>query len=139
MRTYAPKKVQVIYNGRILTGFMDGTFVKCSQNADDFTEFVGADGEGARIASSDESGMVEVTLMSTSASNDYLSQQRALDKQTNQNTGTLLVKDGSGRSLHQATEAWLKRSPDKEYADGKSGCTWTIVTTKLQHFVGGNG
>lgn len=138
-KTYSPKKVRVIYGGVVMTGYMDGTFVEVDKTTDDFTEIVGSDGEGARIASADESGTVTITLMQTSASNDYLSNMRIKDKQTNLNTAALTVEDGSGRTLCEATEAWIKKVAKVEMSNDKTGRAWVFASTDLRHYVGGNG
>lgn len=138
MKTYASKKVQIIYGGFLLTGTMDGTFVSAEKTTDDFTTAIGSDGEGARIQSADESGEVTFTLMQTSAGNDFLSNCRLTDKATGLGTKNLFVKDGSGRTLIHAAEAWIKKVAKVELADGKTGREWVISSANLEIFVGGN-
>ncbi len=138
MRTYAPKRVQVIYGADILTGFMDGTFIEVDKTSDDFTPHVGADGEGARVQSADESGSVTLTLMQTSASNDLLQAARDADKQTSQGTKSLMVKDGSGTTLILAPEAWIRKLPKVGMAGEKGSRVWVFDSTDLQVKVGGN-
>lgn len=139
MKTYSPKAVQVIYGNRILTGFMDGTFIEADKTSDDWAEHIGADGEGARVQSADESGTVTLTLMQTSASNDYLSGCRNADRASSLGTKSLVVKDGSGRSLIFAAEAWIKKVAKSELSNDKGSRQWVFVSTNMEHFVGGNG
>lgn len=139
MKTYAPKKVQVVYNGRILTGFMDSTFIKIQKTSDDYSVHVGADGEGARIESADESGSVTLTLMQTSLSNDVLSAMRIKDKAGDPTGhGALLIKDLNGTTLISAAEAWIRRPPDGELANDKGSRDWIFDSTALLIMFGGN-
>lgn len=137
--TYDPAKVLITYNGVRLAGFADGTFCDVEANADDFTLAVGADGEVARSASADDSGEVKVTLLQTSAGNDYLNAQRKLDKLTKSNVaGALLVQDLSGRTLVVGVDCWLKRGAKLSFGKEIEGREWTIVCGKLDQDNGGN-
>lgn len=138
MKTYNPKKVIVTWLGHTFTGYADGTFIGVEQTSDAFSMQIGGDGEGARTASADESGNVKLTLMQTSASNDFLSQQLAKDRLTNLNTGPLFVKDASGRTLVAAQEAWIKKSANVEFGKEASAREWTFESAKIEQFVGGN-
>lgn len=138
MRTYSPKKVQVNYGGIILTGYMDGTFIEVDKTSDDFTPHVGADGEGARIQSADESGSVTLTLMQTSASNDALQAARDADKASGQGTRPLMVKDGMGTTIITAQESWIRKTPKVELSNDKGSRVWIFDSTELIVKVGGN-
>lgn len=138
MRTYNPKKVQVIFQNQILTGFADGSFVDIERNADQFALVVGADGEGARAASADKSGTVKVTLLQTSAGNDILSAALTTDEFTNVNTGPLMVKDASGRTLALAAEAWVKKYAPVSFDKEVKAREWTLESADLIIAVAGN-
>lgn len=138
MKTYAPKKIAVSFNGIPLSGFAKGTFIKISNTSDAFTPEIGSDGEVARVASADESGMIVLTLQQTSASNDILNAALNLDKLLHTGTGVLAVKDTNGRSLHIGAESWIRKVSDVEFADGATGREWTIDAGILKSFVGGN-
>lgn len=137
-KTYASKKVQAIFGGVVLTGFMEDSFVEVDRNSDSFSLMVGADGEGARAASADQSGKVTVRLLQTSASNDYLTGCLVIDELTQLGAKPLLIKDGSGRSLDTAIEAWITKPPKKIFSKGIEGREWVIETDKLIMFSGGN-
>jgi hypothetical protein len=138
-KTYSPKKVRVIYAGRTMTGYMDGTFIKVQKTSDDYSMHVGADGEGARIESADESGSVTLTLMQTSLSNDVLSDLRARDKAGDPTGhGPLLIKDLNGATLISAAEAWIRRPPDGELSNDKGSRDWIFDSTALLIKFAGN-
>lgn len=138
MRTYSPKKVQVVVADQLLTGFAKGSFVVVEKKEDDFETEVGSDGEGARTQSADESGSVTITLMQTSASNDILSNLRDVDKASGANVFNLMIKDGSGRTIISAAEAWIRKVPNSDFADKKTDRAWVIDSAILIHQLGGN-
>ena len=70
--TYDPQKVNVIVDGRVITGFATDGVVTLTRNSDSVTPAVGAKGDVAYSENADETGTVAITLMSTSASLSYL-------------------------------------------------------------------
>lgn len=138
MRTYSPKKVQIIVADQILTGIAKGSFVVVEKKEDDFTTEIGSDGEGARTQSADESGSITITLMQTSASNDILNALRDADKASGASVFGLMVKDGSGRSIYTAAEAWIRKVPNSEFSDQKTERAWIIDSAILIHHTAGN-
>jgi ATP-dependent protease HslVU (ClpYQ) peptidase subunit len=136
--TYNPKKVQVIFNNQILTGFADGSFAELEMNADQFSLVVGADGEGARTASADRSGKLKVTLLQTSGGNDILSASLTTDMATNVNTGPCMIKDGSGRTLALAAQAWVNKYAAVAFDKEAKAREWTIESADWVVAVAGN-
>ncbi len=70
--TYDPQKVNVIVDGRVITGFASDGVVTLTRNSDSVTPAVGAKGDVAYSENADETGTVAIALMSTSASLSYL-------------------------------------------------------------------
>lgn len=138
IKTYNPKRVIVSFGGQPLSGYADGTFIEVELNADAFTLTVGADGEGARSASADESGTVKLSLLQTSASNDVLNAAHATDKLTNLGAKPLMVKDLQGRTLVTAAEAWIRKAPSAGFAKEVGTREWTFETASMQQITGGN-
>lgn len=136
--TYNPKKVAVYFNGKILSGFAPGTFVEISRNADGFSTEVGADGEGARVASNDFSGKVKIILQATSRSNDVMSALQVADELGNVGTGALMIKDASGRTVVNAAEAWIVKPADVSFGDDFGTREWVIESALIRVNVGGN-
>jgi hypothetical protein len=137
-KTYNPKRVLFSYRGVPISGFADGTFIKVERASPAFAKTVGADGETARTASADKSGKITVTLMQTSASNDYLTQCLLNDELSNLNTGPAMCKDASGTSLFLAGEAWITAHPAPEFGKEIGTREWVFETGKLEMFEGGN-
>lgn len=138
VKTYDPKQVSVIFAGKIISGFADGTFVKAERNEQTWNLKVGVDGEGARAKSNNKSGKVEITLLQSSQSNDDLSALAALDELSNNGVGAVVVIDKSGRTVCAAATGWVQKPAPVE--DGKEiqNRVWVIETDELDIFVGGN-
>ena len=72
MRTYNPKDVILVVGGRAITGHADDSFIAAEKTEDGFTEYVGAKGEVSVAINANETGMIRITLASTSPSISYL-------------------------------------------------------------------
>lgn len=138
VHTYAPDQVTVVFGPVVLSGFAEDSFVTVEFEEDLWTKQVGADGHVTRSKTNNATARVTVRLAQTSSSNDLLSAIAEADRQTNQGVFPLMVKDGSGRSLHVAEGAWIVRSPNAEFAREAGVREWVFDTDQLQNFVGGN-
>lgn len=70
--SYDPKKVNVIINGKAITGFSSDGVISVTRNEDTVTPTVGAKGDVAYSENANESGNIAINLMGTSASLAYL-------------------------------------------------------------------
>jgi hypothetical protein len=138
VKSYDPAKVTITFAGIIVEGYADGTFITAARNNPSFSLKVGSSGEGARAKSNDRSGIVTLTLQQSSASNDLLSAQAALDEASGDGIGSLLIKDLSGTTLCSAETAWIQKPADVEYAKEISDRQWVLETDILNIFAGGN-
>jgi len=138
VKSYDAGSVLVILNGVIVEGIADGTFLTAARDNPAFTKGTGSGGEGWRAKSNDRSGTVTLTLLQTSATNDLFSALMALDEQTGNGVGALLIKDNSGLTLISAESAWLEKPADAEFAREVSNREWTIGTNDLNMHNGGN-
>ena len=64
--TFDPKKVVVMYGGMVVTGFAEGSIVKCEKNEDSNTPHIGVLGEVSRAINADNTGKITISLASTS-------------------------------------------------------------------------
>lgn len=138
VKTYDPKSYSVIVGGHIVGGYADGTFVKVSRNEDAFTMKVGADGEPSRTKSNNKSGMLEITLLQSSSSNDVLSGYALADELNNGGQVPVLVKDGNGTSIYASESGWVKKMPDAELGKEMGERVWVIDMGSVDMFIGGN-
>ena len=138
VKTYSPKDVSVIVAGTVITGYAEDTFLSIERASDAFEKVVGADGEVARSASADRSGMITITLLQTSSSNDILSALQTADEISLAGKFPVMVKDTFGTSLYLAGTAWIQKVSDAEYGNTIGEREWVIDCADLTAFVGGN-
>lgn len=135
---YRPDSVAVIVAGHIVEGFSDGTFVSVSRNENAFTLKVGNDGQPTRSKSPNKSGQIKITLQASSPSNDYLSALAIADEQTSAGAVPVLVRDGSGRTVVAALQAWVQKMPTVEFGKEVSEREWIFESGAVTLNVGGS-
>lgn len=129
VKTYDADQVNLSIAGfPIESGFADGEFIRIEQEADDFTDVVGTDGEVARSKSNDRRATITVILMQTSSGNQALSALSNLDRITPNGAGIapLLIEDGNGDALYTASSAWVMKPPDVSFDREATSREWTI-------------
>lgn len=137
-KTYDPGLIIMTFGPYILTGVVDGTFVKASRNEDTFKVYVGADGSPSRSRSRNKSGSIEFTLAQTSPSNDALAAAAAADELLGTGVYPCMVKDLNGTTLVAAAESWVRKPADVEEGKEVGPRIWTIDTGVLNLFAGGS-
>lgn len=68
MRHYDPKKVTIIFDGRVITGLAEDSYVTAESMEDRFMEYVGVKGEVSVSENANKTGEIKITLESTSPS-----------------------------------------------------------------------
>ncbi len=136
METYDPARVVLTFKGHTFTGYAKGTFIKVRRNKELYTLQVGAAGDAARTKVNDKSGQIEITLMQSSPSNDFLTSVAKLDE-TGLGVGTAQLIDLNGKTLELAERAWLQKMADSEFAEEVGDRVWVLETDRLDHTVGG--
>ena len=139
MRTYDPGQVQVLVGGNIISGYADGTFVVVERDEDAYIKHSGTDGDVSRAKTNNKTGTMTLTLAQTSFSNDILDGIRILDELSNDGVVPVMIKDGSGRTLLFAAEAWVRKMPSSEYGNEITDREWVLDLAKLDGKIGGNG
>jgi hypothetical protein len=137
VKNYDPKQIIVSVGGNIIVAFAAGTFLSASRNEAAFVLTVGADGETARARSRNRSGLLTLTLMQTSPSNDVLSAFAAADELSGTGVVPVLVKDLLGTSLLAAQNGWVQKLADVEFGAELSNREWVIECDFLGMFAGG--
>lgn len=137
MKTYDPGKVTTSFLSNTLGGFADGTMVVVKRRSDAFTLTIGSSGEGCRNRSQDKSGEIEITLLASSASNDVLNAAADSDEKDGTGVGAFQIKDLNGTSICHATNAWIKKKPDMEFAKEVSNRVWVLETDEIEMTEGG--
>lgn len=137
MRTYDPLKVSFTFLGIAIKGFAKGTMIKVSRNSDNYKLAIGSQGEGCRTRSQDKSGTIEITLMASSPSNDYLSACVDADDLNGSGVGTGMVKDAGGTALASAQNAWVRKIADLERGEEHGDVTWIFESDSVAIQQGG--
>lgn len=146
LASYVPDEVVIIIThdasgtSHRVVGYMQDSFVTIARAEDSWTHETSADGKATRINNANDSGTIVIDIMQSSASNDYLTALYNYDKQYKNNKGvfSIIVKDGSGRSMDRSDEAYISTYPERVYGNGINGRTWTISCTQMESYVGGN-
>ena len=72
LKTYDIKDVNLIIDGKVITGLGEGTPIQAEKNEDNFTTQVGAKGETTFSETHDKTGTITVSVKNTSPSYPYL-------------------------------------------------------------------
>lgn len=106
---------------------------------DGMTIYVGADGEVGRSVDPNSCFEVEISLASTSKSNDYLSNAYNQDRDNGNGKMPLMIKDLSGTTLFFADEAWVQNFPEAGKGRQIDSVSWTLNTGAVSNPIfGGN-
>lgn len=108
VKTYDPKKVIVMYGGRVVTGFAEGSMVKCEKNEDNNMAHVGVLGEVSRAINADNTGKITISLAGTSPFIGIFAQKAAANELEACN-----VIDMNDHGLNVGgSECWITKAPD---------------------------
>lgn len=133
LREYSQNDVVVIAGGIAISGFADGEAISIERASEDFTTYVGNDGETTRAATNNGLARATITLAQSSESNQYL-------------TGLLLgksvfpvmIKDQNGGSIYASEQAYIERQPTASFARDVGTREWILVMPDLVWNEGGN-
>jgi len=139
VKTYDPNNVQLILGGVGISGYADGTFINLTYDEDLYNKTVGADGEVSRSKTTNRSATLTITLKQTSSSNDALSALYQLDESEDGGVVPMMIKEiGTGTTLVFTQAAWVQKLPDLNFSKDIEDRQWTIATSQLESYIGGN-
>lgn len=139
LATYSPEDIIVTIAGLLpLSGFAEGTFINISREKELFSYRESADGVVSRTISPSKVYKVEVTLVSSSKSNEVLTKIALLDSKVGVLKFPLYIKDNMGSSLLFSTSSWIQNISDAEFSTTLSSRKWTIICADATNYVGGN-
>ncbi len=136
LHQYDPKQVSLIFGGSLITGFAPDSFINVEYNVDLFSLLVGADGEGSRSKSNNNSARVTVTLMPGSVGNALLNVAFQADKAGGAGAAPLAITDPSTGTLFASEGAWVVRDPGKDFQGEAQPMEWILETDNMQSFYG---
>lgn len=121
VKSYDPKKVNVVVDGTTLTGFSADGIITVSRSEDTVTVNTGCKGDTVYEENANEGGTVAITLMQTSAS---LSKLRSLD--LNRKKFALLISDANDDSEIKISSANCRVTKLPDIVRGKNTATVTV-------------
>jgi hypothetical protein len=133
---YDPTQQAVIFNGVIIDGYADDTFIKVTRNEDTWMFKPSNSGGGARSRNPNRSGRFEFTLHSGSPSNAYLSTIARTDELAGTGVGECQVSDRNTTGAKCfAAQAWVVKPADYERQKEVGNITWIIegVDVEITH------
>jgi hypothetical protein len=140
MKVYDADQVSlVIAENLIESGYADGEFVRIEQESDDFTDYVGTDGEVTRSKTNDRRATITVILAQTSAGNSLLSSMSNLDRNApnGAGVGSFLLRDRQGNTVYSAEHCWVAKPPNATFDRAATTREWKLRCDKLERFDGG--
>ncbi|MFD1206637.1 phage structural protein [Sporosarcina contaminans] len=126
--TYDFKKVSVVVDGVIITGFMDGESIQTEKNEDDVNVHVGADGGVTFSETNDDTGTITLTIKQTSPSDPYLRQLRA----SKRIFPVQIIDSNSNTFRAGGSECRIVKSPSRSYGNEVSGLEWQIAVADFK-------
>lgn len=141
MKTYDPKKHDIVFNGILVNkGLADGTFLTISNETPGFSSKVGVDGEVVRTRNHDRRATATITVMQTSEVNDRLSAMYESDRDAvnGLGVGAFSVRDRAGTTLLEASRAYISNGPEVSLEAEASPREWTIELSDYRPQHGSN-
>lgn len=144
-RKFNPKRITGSFKGNVggrefavkfNGGFMDGSFVQASFNADRITEHVGSQGDVTLVLNADKTATVTVTLSQGAAQNAELSNLIPDADKNFLPVGALDFEDLNGNTKVKGPEAYIKTVAPIEYGNAVVGRAWVFGIASAELFVG---
>lgn len=138
VQTFDPGRYVLIFRGREIVQFADGTFIKWSRDEAAYKKKTGGQGTTVRVRNRNTAAKCMVTLQQTSPSNNDLTEAADLDElEIPLGVGELMLVDLNGTTVIHAQQAWIEKRPDYEVSDDLGGNEWSIDTGPCEYSVGG--
>jgi len=114
VKNYDPQDVLLVFAGRTITGFSDGTYITASKDEAKWETHVGAQGEVRRSRNRHPVGRITVTLDRTSPDMDFM-----IRKMNSNDIDPCYVVDRNDKKVTAGgSEAWIAEFPDFEATAG---------------------
>lgn len=128
IKTYNCKEVTIALGSHLVTGYADDSFITIDPNGDGVTKKVGCDGEIVRSISLDDTYIVKLSVLQTSATNSFLQERYAQDRQTGEGMFPILIKDLKGGMLFSSDAAWPAKPASRGYGKESNNREWELHT-----------
>jgi len=119
---YNFKNTQVIVAGAIITGYADGDAIQAEPNEDKWTQTIGAAGDVTYNESNNETGLITLTLKTSSSSIPYL---RSLYK--SKQLFNVLIQDTSNNVRVTGEDCMIQKWPSFTRSEEEAGVEIPIL------------
>lgn len=125
--TYRPEDISLWIADYKVVGFADGSFIRLTQNAKDFTHEAGMRGKTTRVRNRDKSGVLTFSMQQTSPVNNLLSSIVDMDRDRMTGRFEVFLVDTSGDSKFLLTDCYIEGKPNIVYAANETtALEWTV-------------
>lgn len=139
LATYIPEEVSVLLCGFYpAEGFVDGTFITVNKDVQPFSTQKSADGQVVRVYHSDQTYTIQLTVLSGSSTNTFLTKLWQIDEITQSGQFPFYVKDGSGSDLFFSTNTWIEGLPSLVKSNDYEPRTWILKSSNAVINIGSN-
>lgn len=137
VKLYDPAESILVIGARKITGFIEGTGIKIGRLEDLLTLHTGMDGEQAVTRNKNRSGFVDISLMASSAANDFLSAKFNEHELTGTGFFPMGFKDLRGTTKISGADCFVVKPPDTERAKELGDSVWRVIVPKMTGVFGG--
>jgi hypothetical protein len=136
---YDPTEVDVLFALVPISGFSDDSMVEFAEDEDGFILVRGVDGNFTRSKIAGRSGVLTISLMQSSRSNDVLTAIYTADMLKTGGAGVVptMVRDKNGTSLIVADKSWVIKPADQKFGKQAGPREWKIQLVGHKNFIGG--
>lgn len=135
--TYDPARVLLTIGGAIIEGYAPDTFLDIEYNAEDWTLYVGIDGETALGGSSDQSATLTLRLMPGSNGNAHLQdimakdRFRTGDRRSPRPSTSLSLSDPATKTTYTSTSCRILKAPRQAFSTEANPLEWKLLCPEL--------
>lgn len=123
----------------ILDGVVDGgEFAAFAFDNATWTRERDLGGNATRVKSENDGGTLTITLSASSPTNTTLSGVAALDRQSEDQVGALLLKDLNGNTVVEADGCFITRIPGPSFGSDRGSRQWVFECASIRSFIGGH-
>ena len=126
--TYNAKEVIISFGNHMVSGYAEDSFVTIDPNGDGVTKKVGCDGEIVRSVSPDDTYVIKLSVLHTSATNSFLQNKFNQDVKTGDGMFPILIKDLKGGMVFSTDAAWPSKPASRGFGKEASNREWELQT-----------
>lgn len=130
IRYFDPKQMTILFGVHKIVDVAE-TFLSVSFDEPRFRLVSGIDGDSTRIRNQNRSATIEVTLLQSSLSNDYLSGFLTVDELTGVSVLPFFAKDDNSNNTIIAPSCFIEGMPSHTYGTTGNNQVWRFRTDNL--------